>query len=99
MSIALSVDLRRRVVAAVVEDGLSYRAAAERFKVSAASVSRRRALARTCGSVRPGSFGGDRTTHAVEAHAATIIEVFRARRDMAIQELRAELAKLGLPFG
>ena len=99
MSIALSVDLRRRVVAAVVEGGLSHREAAERFKVSAASVGRWRALVRTCGDVRPGPLGGDRKTHAVEAHETTILDVFEARRDMAIQELRAELAKLGLSFG
>ena len=37
MSLALSLDLRRRVVAAVDEDGLTHRQAAERFKVSAAS--------------------------------------------------------------
>ena len=99
MSHALSVDLRRRVVAAVHDDGLSHREAAERFKVSAASVSRWRALARTNGGVQPGPLGGDRKTHVVEAHAATILEVFEARRDMAIQELRTELARLGLSFG
>ncbi len=43
MSIALSVDLRRRVLAAVREEGLTHRQAAERFRVSAASVSRWRA--------------------------------------------------------
>ena len=99
MSTALSVDLRRRVVATVLDDGLSHREAAERFKVSAASVSRWRALARTNGGVQPGPLGGDRKTHAVEAHSATILGVFEARRDMAIQELRTELATLGLSFG
>jgi transposase len=43
MSRALSLDLRIRVLAAVVE-GRSHRAAAARFGVSAASVSRWRAL-------------------------------------------------------
>jgi transposase-like protein len=46
MSKALSLDLRQRVVAAVRDEGLSHRAAAARFKVSAASIRRWRALAR-----------------------------------------------------
>ncbi|MDU3131227.1 MAG: IS630 family transposase, partial [Bradyrhizobium sp.] len=45
MSKALSLDLRQRTLAPVREEGLSHREAAVRFKVSAASVSRRRALA------------------------------------------------------
>ncbi len=99
MSLALSLDLRRRVVAAVDEDGLTHRQAAERFKVSAASVSRWRGLARAQGEPRPGPLGGDRRTHVIEAHAATILEVFEARRDMSLEELRAELAGRGLSFG
>ena len=51
MSLALSLDLRLRVLAAVDEEGLTHRQAAERFGVSAASVSRWRALA---GDPRPG---------------------------------------------
>jgi transposase len=99
MSIALSLDLRRRVLAAVHEEGLTHRQAAERFKVSAASVSRWRALARDKGEPRPGPLGGDRRTHVIEAHASTILEVFKARRDMSLEELRAELAERGLSFG
>ena len=56
---ALSLDLRVRVLKAVAE-GASHRAAAERFGVSAASVSRWRALARAQGEPRPGPLGGDR---------------------------------------
>jgi transposase len=99
MSMALSLDLRRRVLAAVRDQGLTHRQAAARFSVSAASVSRWRALERKQGDPRPGPLGGDRRTHVVEAHAATILEVFEARRDMSLEELRAELAARGLPFG
>ncbi len=99
MSKSLSMDLRLRVVAAVEADGLSHREAADRFKVSAASVSRWRALARQKGEPRPGPLGGDRKTHVIEAHAATILEVFQARRDMSLEELRAELSGAGLSFG
>ena len=35
----------------------------------------------------------------IEAHAATILEAFEARRDMSLEELRTELAGRGLPFG
>ena len=54
MSKALSLDLRLRVLAAVA-DGLSHRAAARRLGVSAASVSRWRALVRKRGDARPGA--------------------------------------------
>jgi transposase len=99
MSKCLSLDLRERVLTAVHEDGLTHRQAAERFKVSAASVSRWRALAREKGEPRAGPLGGDRKTHVIEAHAATILAVFEARRDMSLDELRAELATGGLSFG
>jgi transposase len=39
MAVAMSIDLRRRVVSAI-ESGLSRRAAAERFGVSASSTTR-----------------------------------------------------------
>lgn len=35
----------------------------------------------------------------IEAHAATILDVFEAWRDMSLEELRAELAARGLSFG
>lgn len=99
MSKALSVDLRQRVVAAVRDEGLSHRAAAARFRVSTASISRWRALERQSGDLRPGPLGGDRRSRAVEAHSGTILRTFEARRDMTIQELRGELAGQGLRFG
>ncbi len=99
MSKALSLDLRQRVVAAVRDEGLSHRAAAARFRVSAASISRWRALERQSGDLRPGPLGGDRRSRTVEAHAETILRLFEARRDMTIEELRTELAGHGLRFG
>ena len=99
MSKALSLDLRQRVVAAVRDEGLSHRAAAARFKVSAASISRWRALERQSGALRPGPLGGDRRSGVIEAHAQTILRTFEARRDMTIEELRCALAGQGLCFG
>lgn len=52
-----------------------------------ASVDQWRVLARINSGVQPGPLGGDRKTYAVEA-----------RRDMAIQELWTELARLALSF-
>jgi transposase len=91
--------LRERVVAAVRDEGLSHRDAAARFKVSAASISRWRALERQSGDLRPGPLGGDRRSKAIEAHAETILRVFDARRDMTTEELRVILGSQGLHFG
>jgi transposase len=99
MSMALSLDLRQRAVSAVRAEGLSHRAAAARFKVSAASISRWRALDRQTGDLRPGPLGGDRRSGAIEAHAETILRHFEARRNMSIEELRSDLAGQGLRFG
>ena len=66
MSKALPLDLRSRVLRAVA-DGASHRQAAARFGVSAARVSRWRALERSQGDARPGPLGGDRRSARVEA--------------------------------
>ncbi len=66
MSKALSMDLRVRVLAAV-GPGLSHRAAAERFGVSAASISRWRSRAREQGDARPKALGGDRRSGRIDA--------------------------------
>jgi transposase len=57
MSKALSLDLRVRVLAAV-QAGASHREAAERFGVSAASVSRWRMREREQGDARAKALGG-----------------------------------------
>lgn len=99
MSKALSLDLRQRTLAAVLDEGLSHREAAARFKVSAASVSRWRALAADGAVPMHGPLGGDRRSHVIETHADVILDVFHAKRDMALTELQAELAERGLRFG
>lgn len=80
MSKALSVDLRERVLAAV-SFGASHREAAERFGVSAASVSRWRNLQIRQGHIRPGPLGGDRNSHRTEANADTIMAWLEGHRD------------------
>ena len=97
MSRALSLDLRIRVLSAV-RAGMSHRAAGARFGVSAASVSRWRALEREHGDARPKALGGDRRSGRIEAQRSVILSLLEERRDMTIEELRAALGKRGLVF-
>ncbi len=65
---ALSGDLRTRVVEAVIENGLSRNAAAERFGVSVASAVRWVKRFETTGEISPARTGGDRRSDRIEAH-------------------------------
>ncbi len=98
MSKALSVDLRERVLGAVA-GGLSGRQAALRFEVSAASVSRWRALARSRGNAQPGPLGGDRRSGRIEAHAEAILGLVDGEPDITLAELRSALMARDLSFG
>ena len=95
MSKALSVDLRAQVLSAV-SSGASHREAAERFGVSAASVSRWRNLMKRSGHVRPGPLGGDRQSHKIEAHGATILAKLEAKPDITLAELCESLQQDGM---
>jgi transposase len=95
MSKALSVDLRVRVLAAVAR-GLTHRQAGERFGVSAASVSRWRKLEGEKGDARPGRLGGDRRSHGLERHGATILDCVAANREITLGELRTALEAKGV---
>ncbi|MEO1603601.1 MAG: IS630 family transposase, partial [Pseudomonadota bacterium] len=98
MSKALSVDLRIRVLAAV-EGGASHRQAAERFGVSAASVSRWRALAREKGEPRPGPLGGDRRSGRIETQGGLLRALLEETPDITVEELRRALSERGHAFG
>src|ERR1700722_2566713 len=98
MSKALSIDLRGRVLAAV-HAGATHREAAERFGVSAASVSRWRARQRQQGDARPKALGGDRRSGRIEAHRAAVLAALGPDRDATIQEVRRDLAAQGVVFG
>ena len=80
-------------------EGLSHRAAAARFGVSAASVSRWRRRAVVLGDPRPRALGGDRRSGRIEAHRALILGVLAETSDITIEELRHLLAGRGLGFG
>lgn len=98
MSKALSIDLRERVLAAIV-GGMSCRQAAARFGVSASSAIRWRALARVQGDAKPKALGGDRRSGRIEAHAALILQLVEDTRDITLVELRTRLAAQGLGVG
>ena len=98
MTAPLSLDLRGRVVAAVTSS-LSHRQAAERFSVSAASVSRWRTRQREEGTAAARPTGGDQRSHEVERHGALIVSLYEARRDITLQGLRGVLAEQGAVIG
>lgn len=95
MGRALSRDLRDRVVAAI-EGGLSCRAAAERFGVSAASAIRWRQLALRHGTPAAKPQGGDRRSEKIEDHAALIHAAIELQADITLDELRTMLAGHGV---
>lgn len=87
----LSTDLRSRLVAAVA-GGLSRRAAAERFGVSAASAVRWVQTVTTTGSVDAKPQGGDTRSHRIEAVRDVILGAVQAQKDISLVEL-AELLR------
>ena len=76
---ALSDDLRGRVVEAVIVGGLSRNAAAIRFDVSIASAVRWVKRYATTGEISPAPCGGDRRSHRVEAQRDYLLGLVRRR--------------------
>lgn len=91
----LSMDLRERVVGAI-SGGMSRRAAATRFGVSAASAVRWTALQRDHGKPAAKPQGGDTRSATTEAKAARIWALYKAAPDITLAELRATLAAEGV---
>ena len=82
----LSTDLRSRLVTAVA-GGLSRRAAAERFGVSAASAVRWVRAVSTTGTVEAKPQGGDTRSHRIEAFGSVILGAIEAQKDISLVEL------------
>jgi transposase len=91
MAKSLSEDLRRRLIAAV-EAGMSRRAAAERFGVSASSAVRWVGAWRQSGAAYGKRQGGDRRSQRIEAFAAVILAAVAKKVDITLIEL-AELLR------
>lgn len=66
--------------------------------MSAASVSRWRALEREQGDVRPKALGGDRRSGRIDAHKDVIVEALGPEADRSIEEVRQVLREQGLIF-
>ena len=92
---AISEDLRSRVVRLVKEEGLSRRAAADRMRVSAASAVRWTKEYETSGSLRAKRLGGDRRSRRIEEHAGYILGVVKRQPDITAKELRERLINNG----
>lgn len=98
MAKPLSVDLRQRVIAAI-DGGLSCRAAAERFGVSAASAIRWRDRQKKAGDFTPQKQGGDRRSQRIEEHSRLILDAVAAKSDITLAELRSKLMEHGVTVG
>src|SRR5271166_5176638 len=88
---ALSDDLRERVVGAVVEGGMSRNAAAKRFGVSIASAVRWVARFKAKGEISPAPTGGDRRSGRIEAHRDYLLGLIGRRPDMTLLEIQERL--------
>jgi len=88
----LSLDLRRRVVAAIRKESMSCRAARQ-FKVSYASAIRWAAAMRERGSFAPLTMRGDTRSRRVEAHADYLLRLHRLEPDLTLAEICARLER------
>ncbi len=94
---AVGMELRRRAVAAVVQGGMSTRAAAARFGLSAPSVSRWVNRFRERGHVEPDPRGGGRRSQ-VEVERERIVRILEACPEMSSRALGEALAAEGVRF-
>ena len=94
MTAPLSQDLRARI-ARLVSEGVSARAAAERFQVSASAAIKLMQRVRQTGSTAPGQIGGHRRP-VLEPHADTLKAIATARRGVTLKEMRQQLHALGI---
>ena len=89
---AVSDDLRERVVEAVVLGGLSRNQAAARFKVKRrASAVRWVKRFNTTGEISPTPSGGDRRSGRIEAHRDYLLGPIRRRPDITLLEIKEQL--------
>jgi len=98
MGRTLLQDLRDRVIAAI-DGGLSCRAAADRFGVSASSAIRWRQFALQHGQAVAKPRGGDRHSGRIEAHGGFIRALVAEHGDMTLVEIQARLVERGVSVG
>ena len=89
-------ELRSRAVAAVLEEGMSASAAARRFGIAIASVSRWVKRFRERGHVRRDQMGGSASR--IEPERERILRILEARPAISMYGLRDALAAEGFAF-
>jgi putative transposase len=95
MARPFSIDLRERVVDAVVRGGLSCRKAAARFGVGVSTAIAWVALFRETGSVAPGQMGGHRPKKLIGPWRDWLLARCR-ERDFTLRGLVGELGERGM---
>jgi transposase len=90
-----SVDLRERVVAAVVTGGLSCNRAAKQFGIGISTAINWVKRLRETGSVAPGQMGGHKPKSISGEHAVWLLQRIR-NADFTLRGLVAELGERGL---
>src|ERR1700726_4278871 len=90
-----SVDLRERVVAAVVTGGLSCNRAAKQFGVGISTAINWVRRLRETGSVAPGQMGGHKPKSISGAHRDWLLQRVK-EKDFTLRGLVVELAERGL---
>lgn len=93
MPIALSIDLRQRIVEAYDPKTTSFRDVAERFSVGEASVNRFVHQLRKTGSLAPRPHAGGNPSKLQEAELATLRELVTEKSDRTRAELLVALAE------
>ncbi len=91
---AVSEDLRRRAVAAVLDEGMAVRAAARKFDVAAASVHRWLGRFRARGDVRADPPGGRPSF--IEAERPRVLRLLEKQPEIGNHGLHAALAAEGI---
>jgi transposase len=93
----LSLDIRKRIVAAV-EGGSSCRAAAARFAVSESASIKLVQRWKQTGTLEPGQMGGHQP-FALAKHDALVRELVAAHADQTLDELLERLVERGVVVG
>ena len=91
---AVSEDLRRRAVAAVLDEGMAVRAAARKFDVAAASVHRWLGRFRARGDVRADPPGGRPSF--IETERPRVLRLLEKQPEIGNRGLHAALAAEGI---